>query len=92
VKRKLILNLVLLAVGLGVCVWCIELLETTDKDFGRRHPLFGLLVGGLLIALSVKDLLLLAINPYLEKYPNFKARLNGDFWTFLLGPEIKDRQ
>ena len=52
--------------NIGFIITSNELLETTDKDFGRRHPLFGLLVGGLLIALSVKDLLLILMQYNLQ--------------------------
>ncbi len=54
--------------------------------------LYFFLAGVLLIAISIRDLLLLATNPFLGIYPNLKLKLSGDFWTFLLNPEVKDKQ
>ncbi|MFD1592825.1 hypothetical protein [Alteromonas oceani] len=89
-NRKIVINCVLIALGICTCFWAWHLFTSGHTDY-RRHPLYLFGLGVLLVLWSIKDLTLLLINPVIQKkYPRVYERLNGDIWTFLLGP-VKDK-
>ena len=82
----------MLILGISVCLWAYYYQGFNDPELSRHHPIFLFLAGGIMMFWAIKDLFLIAFNPIMKvKYPKLYERLNGDFWTFLLGPVKDDR-
>jgi len=88
-KKKLLLNFLLLVVSILGGLWSLNLFDPAETDYGRRHPFFIFALCALLAIWALKDILVISIDPVIRKYPKVHARLNSDFWTLLLGP-VKD--
>ena len=85
-SHKLFKNLLVLIAMLALIWWNYELMQSGQADVALRNPFLMIIVciGGTVYALFwiVVELL----KRVYAHNPKVMSRLNGDFWTVLLGP------
>ncbi len=89
-NKKPVITVLVLISGMTLCFWSMSLIFPGEASNTLRNP--GMLIAGIfMLAVGLKNSLLGLFAPLLRKSPQLHQRLNLDLWTFLLGPDKKDK-
>lgn len=90
IKRKLLLNIVLLVLTVLVSIWPLTMISNGDISFDRHGGSVSLLLALIFFALlCFKSVFLIIVRPFVRNNPSLKERLYSDCWTLFLGPVKK---